>query len=100
MLLQVQNTSRKAKLAYVDTIAKPPREVRRAQEKNGTGVTGVTGATSVREAVRKMGGPPRPRGEGRTPKADSFIAAAKAKKSPMMLKTLKLMHGIKTNFRR
>jgi hypothetical protein len=28
---KVQTTSRKAKLAYVDTVAKPPREVQRAQ---------------------------------------------------------------------
>jgi len=90
----VQTTSRKAKLAYVDTVAKPPREVQRAQDKNGTAPS-----PSIREAVKKMGGPPRPRGEGRV-RADGFQAAAKAKKSPMMLKSLKLMQGIKTNFRK
>lgn len=92
---KVQTTSRKAKLAYVDSVAKPPREVQRAQDKNGTA---PVQAPSVRETVKKMGGPPRPRGEGR--RADGFQAAAKAKKSPMMLKSLKLMHGIKTNFRK
>jgi hypothetical protein len=33
-------------------------------------------------------------------RGEGFQSGLKAKKPPMMMKTLKLMHGIKTNFRK
>jgi len=99
-IFQVHNTSRKAKLAYVDEVAKPPRDIQRAQTKNGTG---LIAAPTAREVVRQMGGPPRPRGEGRGPRGEggpSFGGfKTKAKVPPMMAKTMKMMKGMK-NFRR
>jgi len=59
---------------------------------------------SARETVKSMGGPPRPRGEGRAPRGEGAapFASFKAKPrvAPMMAKTLKMVKGLKVNFRR
>lgn len=96
----VHSTSRKTKLAFVDTIAKPPRNVLRAQAKNGTGLISAP-------IKRTTGGPPRPPKEsgsgisGAGPSVRHPLSVRqKPRVAPMMAKTLKLALGIKTNFRK
>ncbi len=51
-----------------------------------------------------MGEPPRPRGEGRAPRGEGSAPFSsfktKPKVAPMMAKTLKMVKGLKGNFRR
>ena len=78
---------KKVKLAYVGLNAKPPRNVLRAQAKNGTGLpVGQPSRASVRPGLNNLPGPSGP------PK--------KPKVAPMMAKTLKMARGIKSGFRR
>ncbi|PRD32986.1 UNVERIFIED_CONTAM: EloA [Trichonephila clavipes] len=79
------NPVRQVKLAYVDTVVKPPREVARKQAKHGT-------ALPINHNIKA--GPPskaasRPVAPGST-KPDYFIPK-KPKVAPLMAKTLKSM---------
>ena len=74
-----ESSHKKAILAYVDTVAKPPRNVLRAQAKNGTGGT-----------KRPLTGVSVPAPPG----------SKKPKMAPMMAKTLKMARGMKVGFRR
>ena len=110
----LKTNNRQTKLTYIDSAAKVPRGVKRAQEKNGTfipmvgssreakniglvkkarmtapGSANTASAPSIRE--------PRSAPSGREPRE----APKKSKVAPMMAKTLKLARGLKTGgFRR
>lgn len=85
-----ESSHKKAKLAYVGTVAKPPRGVMRAQAKHGTGLpVGFkmgAGNVPVRSSVA-----PVPVGSGPKPKP---------KVAPMMAKTLRMARGLKTGYRK
>ena len=117
-LLQAKDNHRKTKLAYVDGVAKAPRNVQRAQEKNGTGFASSSSSlnssmasTSSSSAFqpKKYPGPSSgsskpstqggPSGSVSVP-APPAAAAKKPKVAPMMAKTLKMVRGLKVNFRR
>ena len=87
---RVKSGEKKAKLAYVGLNAKPPRNVMRAQAKNGTGLGVATpiGAKAARPGLNVMPGP----------SASSQLK--KPKIAPMMAKTLKMVRGMKSGFRR
>ena len=74
---------KQAKLAYVGTNAKPPRNVRAAQAKNGT--AGSTVGLNAKRPAAPASAAPAPN--------------KKPKMAPMMAKTLKRARGIK-GFRR
>jgi hypothetical protein len=103
-IFQVKDNERKTKLAYVDGVAKAPRNFQRAQDKNGTGAVVST------QAMRKLTGPPPlPKsarevgssgGGGGGASAGPPAASKKPKVAPMMAKTLKMVRGLKVNFRR
>jgi hypothetical protein len=82
-----KSVAKKAKLAYVGLNAKPPRNVMRAQAKNGT----AGGLSSIRASLSAAAGAPMP---------PSSSALRKPKVAPMMAKTLKMARGIKSGFRR
>lgn len=84
-----KNETKKAKLAYVGLNAKPPRQVMRAQAKNGTGLGIGTPATKARPGMATLGGPSGPSGPPKRPKV-----------APIMAKTLKMVRGMKNGFRR
>ena len=88
---RVESAHRQTKLAYVDSCAKPPRGVARAQAKNGTALPvghplkrPMANASSSSSSV------------GRPPSS----APKKPKVAPLMSKTLKMARGIKGGFRR
>lgn len=72
------------KLAYVGLNAKPPRNIRAAQARNGT-------AGGSRPGIMPVVTAPNP---------GSSSAVKKPKVAPMMAKTLKMARGMKSNFRR
>ncbi len=78
---------KKVKLAYVGVNAKPPRTVARAQAKNGT-------ALPVGHPAK------RPKPQLSTSSQSSSGPSKKPKMAPMMAKTLKMVRGMKTGFRR
>jgi hypothetical protein len=108
-LFQVKDNHRKTKLAYVDGVAKAPRNFQRAQDKNGTGSTSSSSAVST-QPMRKMGGGPMAPSKSASHAGSSSGAGAvaapvgtaskKPKVAPMMAKTLKMVRGLKVNFRR
>ena len=118
LFLQAKDNHRKTKLAYVDGVAKAPRNIFRAQEKNGTG--GSSGFASMPSSSsassfqpKKYSGPssgsskpmsqPGSSGSGSASvsvPAPPAAAAKKPKVAPMMAKTLKMVRGLKVNFRR
>ena len=84
----LDQSKKKTKLAYVDAVAKPPRGVRRAQERNG---------------IFAQVGAPHKKGSERTKAVavrEHMSSGKKPKVAPMMAKTLKMMKGFKTGFRR
>ncbi len=84
-----ESSQKKAKLAYVDVVAKPPRGVMKAQARNGTALP--------------IGQPPKKGLAGRPAApapAPSAAAARKPKVAPMMAKTLRMVRGMKSGFRR
>ena len=87
----LKTNNKQTKLAYVDSVVKPPRGVKRAQEKNGT----FTPTGTPLDKVKKARMAP-PRSEG----SSGSSAAKKPKMSPMMAKTMKMARGLKTGFRR
>lgn len=88
-----KNEAKKAKLAYVGLNArpKPPRNVMRAQARNGTGNS--LGVTAGRTLTSSMPVPS-------SSTSSSSSAHKKPKIAPMMAKTLKMARGIKSGFRR
>lgn len=84
----LDQSKKKTKLAYVDAVAKPPRGVRKAQERNG---------------IFAQVGAPHKKGSERTKAVavrEHMSSGKKPKVAPMMAKTLKMMKGFKTGFRR
>ena len=84
----IKQTQKQTKLAYVDVVAKPPRGVRRAQERNG---------------IFAQVGVPHKKGSERSKAVavrEQIASNKKAKVAPMMAKTLKMMKGFKNGFRR
>lgn len=83
-----KDSVRRTKMAFVSSAAKPPRNIKRVQERNGTALS---------QPPAKRGRPPLSAGgEGRGASAQ----AKKPKIAPMMAKTLKLARGLKGGFRR
>ncbi|CAM1327798.1 TCEB3 (predicted) [Pycnogonum litorale] len=88
---------RQTKLAYVDTVAKPPRDVARRQARQGTGIpvgmpmkSGPPGQATQRPKIHSVNTP--------APTSSSNNSHKKMKSvAPLMQKTLKLM---KNRFRR
>lgn len=91
----LKTTNKQTKLAYVDTVAKPPRGVKRAQEKNGTAFS--FGMDKVKKARMSSIGASTAGGSG--PSATGS-GPKKPKVAPIMAKTLKMARGLKTGFRR
>jgi len=81
--LKEKTGQKKAKLAYVGLNAKPPRQVRNAQMRNG--VSAPTGQPMRRPAAAPVVAP---------------NPHKKPKVAPMMAKTLRMARGMKTGFRR
>ena len=89
----LKTNNKQTKLTYVDSVAKPPRGVKRAQEKNGTFLPVGSSLDKVKKARMT------PRNEA--PTAPSTATAAKKPKvAPMMARTLKMARGLKTGFKR
>jgi transcription elongation factor B polypeptide 3 len=87
----IKSNQSQTRLTYVDTVAKPPRGVKRAQEKNGTGLP-IGSSHDLAKAKRARTSSFATPGSGRESK--------KTKVAPMMAKTLKLARGLKSGFRR
>ena len=87
----LKTNNKQTKLAYVDTVAKPPRGVKRAQEKNGTFIPTGTGLDKVKKGRMSI--------NPREPSSTSTVTK-KPKVAPIMAKTLKMARGLKTGFRR
>uniref|UniRef100_A0A1E1XCY6 Putative transcription elongation factor b polypeptide n=1 Tax=Amblyomma aureolatum TaxID=187763 RepID=A0A1E1XCY6_9ACAR len=82
---------RQTKLAYVDTVAKPPRNVARQQAKHGTGAQApVAIRPSDRLAARPTSSPSISAPVSRPPTTSSSLPK-KPKHAPLMQKTLKFM---------
>ena len=84
----LDQSQKKTKLAYVDAVAKPPRGVKKAQERNGI-------FAQVGTPHKK--GPERPKP---VVVKEPSSSSKRPKVAPMMAKTLKMMKGFKTGFRR
>ncbi|KAL1432890.1 hypothetical protein MTO96_001886 [Rhipicephalus appendiculatus] len=82
---------RQTKLAYVDTVAKPPRNVARQQAKHGTGLqAAIPVRPSDRLSSRPMSSPSASASVSR-PSAAPPAIPKKPKVAPLMQKTLKFM---------
>ncbi len=86
----IKSNTSQTRLAYVDVVAKPPRNIKKAQEKNGTGL--AIGA-SLDLVKNKRARTAASAGSGSS-------APKKPKIAPMMAKTLKMARGLKSGFRR
>lgn len=91
----LKTNNRQTKLAYVDSVAKPPRGVKRAQEKNGT-----INSFNKKANRGSMSGGASSASSSRDDRSSSSTAAKKPKIAPMMAKTMKMARGLKTGFRR
>lgn len=82
--------SRKTKVAFVNSVAKPPRNVARKQAKNGTAVTSASSAAPVvSRALRPApGSDPTVR-----PAQNRSTAAPPKRKAPLMAKVLRSIGG-------
>jgi len=89
----LKTSNRQTKLAYVDSVAKPPRGVKRAQEKNGT-------INSFNKKANRGAPSSASSSSHRDERSSSSTAAKKPKIAPMMAKTMKMARGLKTGFRR
>uniref|UniRef100_A0A131XDA4 Putative transcription elongation factor b polypeptide n=1 Tax=Hyalomma excavatum TaxID=257692 RepID=A0A131XDA4_9ACAR len=82
---------RQTKLAYVDTVAKPPRNVARQQAKHGTGLqSAVPVRPSDRLSSRPASSPSVSASVSRPPPTPAAVPK-KPKHAPLMQKTLKFM---------
>lgn len=91
---QIKTNNKQIKLAYVDSVAKPPRGVKRAQEKNGTYVP--VGSSLEKAKKARMASK-----SDFSASSSSSTVAKKPKVAPIMAKTLKMVRGLKTGgFRR
>merc|ERR1712086_69492 len=107
----LKTNNRQTKLTYIDSAAKVPRGVKRAQEKNGTFIPMVGSSREAKNIglVKKarMTAPgsantaSAPRATQSAPSAREPSGPKKSRVAPMMAKTLKLARGLKTGgFRR
>jgi len=86
--------NRQTKMTFVDEVAKPPRGVKRAQEKNGTAFP----VGSSHDKVKKI---KLERMKIEQPQPSNALVPKKITKvAPMMAKTMKMARGLKTGFRR
>ena len=90
------------KLAYIDSVAKPPRGVKRAQEKHGTFIPVGSSLDKVKKQRISKTGNGSPGGGGRISGGGDGggNATKKSKVAPLMAKTFKMARGLKTGFRR
>ena len=91
------------KLAYMDSVAKPPRGIKRAQEIHGTFIPVGSSLDKVKkQRISKAGnGSPGGRSGGGGGGGDgNGNAPKKPKVAPLMAKTFKMARGLKTGFRR
>ena len=117
LFLQAKDNHRKTKLAYVDGVTKAPRNIIRTQEKNGTGggsgfastpspSSSATSFQPKKYSGQSSGSMSQPGSSGSgsasvsVPAPPAAAAAKKPKVAPMMAKTLKMVRGLKVNFRR
>ena len=85
--------ARQTKMAYVEVAPKPPRGIKRAQEKNGTFIPVGTALDKVKKArMTSKSDPPAP--------SNAAVPKKTTKVAPMMAKTMKMARGLKTGFRR
>merc|ERR1711935_201743 len=96
----LKTNNRQTKLTYIDSAAKVPRGVKRAQEKNGTFIPMVGSSREAKNiGLGKKASAPRPTQSA--PSAREPSGPKKSRVAPMMAKTLKLARGLKTGgFRR
>ena len=93
----VKANNRQTKMTYVDEVAKPPRGVKRAQEKNGTAFqVGASHAQVKKTKLERM----RTEAEARPQPSNALVPKKTTKVAPMMAKTMKMARGLKTGFRR
>merc|ERR1719433_1318119 len=91
------------KLAYIDSVAKPPRGVKRAQEKHGTFIPVGSSLDKVKkQRISKTGNgsPGGGRISGGGDGGGNATKKSKSKVAPLMAKTFKMARGLKTGFRR
>jgi len=100
----LKTNNRQTKLTYIDSAAKVPRGVKRAQEKNGTFIPMVGSSREAKNIglVKKARmTAPGSANTASAPSAREPSAPKKSRVAPMMAKTLKLARGLKTGgFRR
>ena len=94
------SSHKKAKLAYVGGVAKAPRNIRAAQAKNGTALPINEGYKSkiTGNPLRPVPMPSSSSGAGSSGRGG--INQIKPRVAPMMAKTLKMVRGMKSGFRR
>ena len=93
----VKANNRQTKMTYVDEVAKPPRGVKRAQEKNGTAFpVGASHAQVKKTKLERM----KTEAEARPQPSNALVPKKTTKVAPMMAKTMKMARGLKTGFRR
>lgn len=86
----LKNNQSQTRLAFVDVVAKPPRGVKRAQAKNGTGLAVGAPLELAKQKNKRTA----------STASASTSRDKKPKVAPMMAKTLKLARGLKAGFRR
>ena len=92
----VKANSRQTKMTFVDEPVKPPRGIKRAQEKNGTGFPVGTSHDKAKKIKLE-----RMKTESSYPAPSNAMVPKKITKvAPMMAKTMKMARGLKTGFRR
>jgi len=99
----LKTTKPQMKLAYIDSVAKPPRGVKRAQEKHGTFIPVGSSLDKVKkQRISKTGNGSPGGGGGRISGGGDGggNATKKSKVAPLMAKTFKMARGLKTGFRR
>jgi len=103
----LKTNNRQTKLTYIDSAAKVPRGVKRAQEKNGTFIPMVGSSLEakninlVKKARMTAPGSANTHTASAPSAREPREAPKKSKVAPMMAKTLKLARGLKTGgFRR
>ena len=91
----LKTNQKQTKVAYVDSVAKPPRGVKRAQEKHGTFIPVGSSLDKIKKArISKAGAAGI---SGGNPREN---ATKKPKVAPLMAKTFKMARGLKSGFRR
>ena len=93
----LKTNQKQTKVAYVDSVAKPPRGVKRAQEKHGTFIPVGSSLDKIKKARISKAGAAGISGGSGNPREN---ATKKPKVAPLMAKTFKMARGLKSGFRR